>query len=302
MKQRRRLHVEVLEGRALLSGLSSSLRTDHPFYQASQPIQMTFTETNLTRHPIPLAVGPSTDGFAVSQHGTVIWTSNAGPIPMFIVLKVLQPGQSFTVSATWNGMPNAGDAATSAVDMGTFVVFNELDPTGARATFQIVASSPQPTPVSNPPAPVSNPTPPTPAPEPVPPVPMPDPTPPVTTPSPTAIPVSITLTTSHPTDRRGHPVRIRVVLTDVGDGAVGLTPDLLTRGLTISQGARVVWRPKPRGHNLSVQALQPGQSVALTTVWNGRPNQPGLTKLSPGTYTIQVTAAGQIESATIRIV
>ena len=110
------------------------------------------------------------------------------------------------------------------------------------------------------------------------------------------------MTTDHPTDRRGHPVRIRVVLTDVGDGAVGLRPDLLTRGLTISQGARVVWRPKPRGHNLGVQALQPGQSVALTTVWNGRPNQPGLTKLSPGTYTIQVTAAGHIEYATIRIV
>jgi hypothetical protein len=93
-----------------------------------------------------------------------------------------------------------------------------------------------------------------------------------------------------------------MVLTDIGDHAVSLTPDLLAQGLTVSQGSRMVWQPKPRGHNLSVQALQPGQSIVLTTVWNGRPNQPGVAKLMPGTYIIQMATAGQIESATIRIV
>jgi hypothetical protein len=93
-----------------------------------------------------------------------------------------------------------------------------------------------------------------------------------------------------------------MVLTDIGDHAVSLTPDLLAQELTVSQSSRVVWQPKSRGHNLSIQALQPGQSVVLTTVWNGRPNQPGVTKLMPGTYTIQTTTAGHIESATIRIV
>ena len=99
-KTKTTLTVESLEGKALLSGLVSSLTTDHSVYQAGQPIQMTFTETNLTQHPIQLAVGPSTDGFDVSQHGKVIWTSNAGPVPMFIMLETLQPGQSFTLSAT----------------------------------------------------------------------------------------------------------------------------------------------------------------------------------------------------------
>ena len=301
-KTKTTLTVESLEGKALLSGLVSSLTTDHSVYQAGQPIQITFTETNLTRQPIQLAVGPSTDGFAVSQHGKVIWMSNAGPIPMFIVLETLQPGQSFRLSATWNGMPNTGGASTSGVDTGTFVVFNQLDPTGARATFQIVPSTPQPTPPPVQPTPAPNPIPPTPAPNPIPAPPMPEPTPPAPTPSPIAPPVSITLTTDHPTYRRGHPIRIRVILTNVGESAVSLTPDPLAQGLTVSQGSRVLWRPKPRAHNLSVQALQPGQSAALTTVWNGRPNQPGLTRLAPGPYTIQMTTAGHIESATIRIV
>jgi hypothetical protein len=302
MKRQHRLHVEVLEGRALLSGLLSSLTTDHSVYQAGQPIQMTFTETNLTQQPIQLDVGPSTDGFAVSQHGKVIWTSNAGTVPMFITVQVLQPGQSFKLTATWNGIPNTGSISTSSVDTGTFVVSNELDPTGARATFQIVPATPQPTPAPDPPTPVPNPILPTPAPTPIAPTPAPNPIPPAPTPSPVSSPVSITLTTDHPTYRRGHPIRIRVILTDLGDNPMSLTPNLLAQGLTVSEGSRVVWRPKPRAHNLSVQALQPGQSVALSTVWNGRPNQPGLTKLTPGTYTIQATTADQIDSATIRIV
>jgi hypothetical protein len=48
----------------------------------------------------------------------------------------LQPGQSFTQTATWNGVP---DHLPSGDSSGTFTVSNELDPRGENATIQIVA-------------------------------------------------------------------------------------------------------------------------------------------------------------------
>jgi len=36
--------------------------------------------------------------------------------------------------------------------------------------------------------------------------------------------------------------------------------------------------------------------------WSGRPNQSGIKKLTPGTYTVQVVEGGYSATATIRIV
>ncbi len=308
MRRQHRLHLEMLEGRALLSpvaGLSSSLTIDHSVYQAGQPIHMTFTETNRTGQPIQLAAGPSTDGFTVSQNGRVIWTSNAGPDPMYIMLVTLQPGRSFTVSATWNGVPNTGGVAASSVDTGSFVVTDQLDPTGARATFQIVPSTPQPTASPNPPAPVSSPTPPSPSPNPSPPTPAPSPTPtsPAPQPNPVAPAVTLALTTDHPTYRRGQPIRMKLVLTDVGDQAVSLLASAgVASEFTVSRDAKVVWHSKPGGPALQALTLQPGQSLTRTAVWNARPRHGGLTRLTPGIYTIQASEGGYTGTATVRIV
>ena len=38
----------------------------------------------------------------------------------------------------------------------------------------------------------------------------------------------------------------------------------------------------------TLKHLEAGRSVTLTTVWKGRPNQPGIHGLKPGTYTIDV--------------
>ena len=48
----------------------------------------------------------------------------------------LQPGQSFTQTATWNGVPQKLPSADLS---GTFTVSNELDPRGETSTFQLVA-------------------------------------------------------------------------------------------------------------------------------------------------------------------
>ena len=38
----------------------------------------------------------------------------------------------------------------------------------------------------------------------------------------------------------------------------------------------------------TLKHVKAGRPVTLTTVWNGRPNQPGIHGLKPGAYTIDV--------------
>jgi hypothetical protein len=130
----------MLEGRALLSGLSVSLTTNQSVYAAGQPVQMTFTETNTSTLPKRVVLGPSIDGFNVTQNGVLVWRSNAGNTSQALLVKILEPGKSVTLTQTWDGEPTtepgAGSATTSPVS-GTFNVTNQLDPTGAYATFVI---------------------------------------------------------------------------------------------------------------------------------------------------------------------
>jgi hypothetical protein len=183
MTRRTLLNLEPLEGRALLSALSVSLTTNKSVYQVGQPVRLTFTETNNTSQPVLVDYGPSNDGFDIEQGGNIVWRSNAGVIPMFLLADTLQPGRSLTLTATWNGNANLG-AATASVDTGTFEVFNQLDP-GVSATFQVSTS---PSPPQPPPSPPPIPTPPS---QPIPIVPGPTPPSPISPtdpPSPAPIP------------------------------------------------------------------------------------------------------------------
>jgi hypothetical protein len=110
----------------------------------------------------------------------------------------------------------------------------------------------------------------------------------------TSPPVTIALTTKHATYRHGHPVHIKLTVTNTGTSPVSLSPNAIAKGLTVSHNAKVVWQPKHAGHNLSAQGLQPGQSLVLTAVWNGRGGHLGL-------YTIQESLDGATGSVTIRL-
>ena len=59
-------HVEGLERRTLLSSISYSLTTDQSVYQVGQPIELTFTETNVSNQPVTVEVSPT--DFTVSQN------------------------------------------------------------------------------------------------------------------------------------------------------------------------------------------------------------------------------------------
>src|SRR5271154_4650164 len=96
------LRMEQLEVRELLSGLAYSLTTNQSVYQVGQPVQLTFTEKNVSDQPVNVDDGPSIDGFNVSLNGATIWESNSGVNPLYIRQITLQPNQSLTETGTWN--------------------------------------------------------------------------------------------------------------------------------------------------------------------------------------------------------
>jgi hypothetical protein len=270
MMRRTRPNIEPLEGRSLLSGLAYSLTTNQADYQVGQPVEMTFRATNVSSQPVTVGEGPSIDGFTVAEGGSVVWRSNAGINPLYIALDTLQPGQSLTLTASWDGVPTGGSAPAS----GTFVISNQLAPQAATAMVTISGSTP---------------------PSPAPPVTAPPPTsaPPVAGPS----PIALSVATNHPTYRRGHPVHMTVTLHNVGQSPVDLTPDSDLDGFTVLQGSTEVWhlaRPISR-------RLEPGHSIKLRAVWDGRPG-PADATIAPGTYTIEAIEGGESSSTTIRII
>ena len=89
---------------------------------------MTLTATNDTTQDVTVSVGPSTNVFSISQNGKVVWRSNEGYQPDYeIVAKVLGPGQSLTMTASW-----------TATATGTFAVSSTMAPQGTVATFTVV--------------------------------------------------------------------------------------------------------------------------------------------------------------------
>jgi len=260
--------IEALEDRALLSSLAVSLTTDMPVYQPGQPIEFTFTETNNGTHPVQVVYGPVNDGFDVTQSGSLVWQSNAGVNPMFLRLDTLEPGQSVVLHDTWNGVPNQSNSTTAAV--GTFTVTNQLDPTGASATFQI-ASSPS-DPIAPPPPELIAPA------------------------------VTATLATGRSIYQIGHRVSLTLTLTNSGSQPVAVDPLSSTAGFTLARGSTVVWRsPGTRLAARAVQSLAPGQSIEIRRIWMGIPNQHGVKTLMPGLYQVEGSAGGYTAAATIRI-
>jgi|GEM_PF-1254103 len=143
MRRSRGLVLETLEGKVLLAaiatpiapvsppiiapvsrGLVVKLSTDHQVYRRGQPVVITLTETNTSQQDIIVESGPSLAGFFVTHNGRRVWASNAGVEPMFILMRTLEPGQSITQSATWNGQSNIGPARTAT---GHLVVGSQVE-------------------------------------------------------------------------------------------------------------------------------------------------------------------------------
>jgi hypothetical protein len=326
MNRRTHLEVDPLEGRTLLSGMEYSLTTNQSTYKPGQPIVMTFKETNLSTQPVSVDEGPSIDGFNVTQGGKLIWQSNSGINPFFIEVDTLQPGQSLTLTATWNGVPTGGTTPVT----GTFVIDNQLNPVAARATVTVTSSPTSPTstpPGHSPPqSPTPSPAPPGPGPvaptsptstaptSPTPTAPTaptshdpgtdppadPPTDPPIDPPASSSSPVTVSIATDHPTDRIGHRVRMTMTVHNDGTSVVDLDPKANGSGFTIFDGSTPVWHSPGTVSMRRARKLEPGHSIKLDAVWNGKSGLADVS-LAPGIYTIEATEGGHSSSTTLRI-
>jgi Intracellular proteinase inhibitor len=114
---------------ALATGSSGSpivetLTTDKTVYKVGQPIHIMLTVTNTTNMDVVLPNLTQQSGFTVSRDFKNIWKSKRarpGATPI-----TLQPGQTHTVTFTWNGRPNVGSFSRSTRITGTVQVDNTL--------------------------------------------------------------------------------------------------------------------------------------------------------------------------------
>jgi hypothetical protein len=131
------------------SKMAVSLTTNQTTYSPGQVVRMTLTMTNTSSQNETVALGPSIDGFFVTQNANVIWRSNSGVEPQFIVRRILKPGQSITLTAQWT-IPTSVS--------GTFVVHNQMFPSAA-APIQVTTTPISPSVVSSTPLSITPPPP-----------------------------------------------------------------------------------------------------------------------------------------------
>jgi hypothetical protein len=114
--------------------LATSLKTDQSTYTLGQPVNMTFTETNNGDQPIAVVTGPSS--FQISENGMAIWNSASALLLPEPTWTTLPPGQSYSQTASWNGLPNTGTLSSLS---GVFAVSNLLDQEADTASFQFAS-------------------------------------------------------------------------------------------------------------------------------------------------------------------
>jgi hypothetical protein len=105
-----------------------------------------------------------------------------------------------------------------------------------------------------------------------------------------------TLTTNRSTTHAGKPVRITITLKNMTKTSRLFSLDAATDGITVLQGSTVIAKSRLTA---KTRIVKPGKSLQLAALWNGKPNQAGVPKISAGIYTIEFdegvySAAGQI--------
>ncbi len=274
MARRASFVLEQLETRTLLSGLSYSLTTDQTVYSVGEPIQMTFTETNTGDQPVTVNAPPG--DFIVNSPGGFYptWESNPGDAGQPVTL-TLQPGQSDSQTATWDGTTTSVTGQTLA-PWGTFTLSDPDAAQGLTATFQVT----DPFSFS------------------------------LTTDQSVyqvGEPIQITLAETNTSDE---PVLDNVagyfsLSVSQDGGGVWRQSDEPSFSFPIVIGEPIMPGTVSPSYAVSLDELegvvvQPGGSLSWTSTWDGIPNAVPLSILS-GSFTVAAQVAGQSPSATFQI-
>jgi hypothetical protein len=261
--------IEALPAGELVTSVTANQAT----YQSGQSIDLTFTETNDGDQPVAVLTGTtefeateagSSAEFFVTPTGSTEWTTaGTPPAQVLPTWTTLQPGQSYTQTATWQNL--------EVPSTTTFTVSNVLDPNDSTATFQVI--SPQSGVPSGP-----------------------------STPLPSTSPVAASLTTGHDRYQLGQSVRIALTLKDQSTASrIAVTKVTHVETVTVQDGSAVVYQSKGKALALTANMIRPGHPLELVTRWPGKANQAGSKKLTPGTYTITVDDDGYVASTAVQL-
>jgi hypothetical protein len=253
--------------------LVTSVTANQATYQSGQPIILTFAEANDGDQPVAVLTGTtefeateagSSSEFFVTPTGSIEWTTaGTPPAQVLPTWTTLQPGQSYTQTATWQSV--------EVPSTTTFTVSNVLDPNNSTATFQVI--SPQSGVPSGP-----------------------------STPLPSSSPVAASLTTGHDRYHLGQSVRIALTLKGQSTASrIAVTKAPHVETVTVQDGSTVVYQSKAKAPALTANMIRPGHPLELVTRWSGKANQAGIKKLTPGTYTITVDDDGYVASTAVQM-
>ncbi len=264
----------------------SSVTTDQPVYQNGQSVTMTFTETNQGDQPVTVPAGPN--GFATvvyigseylysSLSNGSHWAPSTGT-----EWTTLEPGQSWTQTTVW-------PIAQYVLGPYTDSITDVFDPNGNSASFELTAdplvpvAGPNTSPTQGPAGPDSS-------------------SPGQVSPAADATAPTVSLSTlpgQLATYELGRSIRITLTIPGDGSAKVILPRVKPLEHITVLDGTRVISRLTRRVPDLASKQLEAGRTVKLTQIWDGRPNQPGVHRLNPGTYTIDVVYGDHGGSAAI---
>jgi hypothetical protein len=239
---------------------------------SSGPVTLTDVETDTSDQTITLAT--SQDGFIVVASGlnnpqgsVTIPATPEGAIPGPLV--TLKPGQSFSLTATWNPPPTA--SGTAAISF-----WNGWDVYG-QASNTLPGNSSN----NNPPGGGSSDG---------------------SSSGASSGPVSVSVQTSQPSYELGERVRISVVLKNTTNKSIKLTRQASRAIVTIvGNNSAVVWKSSVQSPALKARKLRGGQQVKLSALWNGRADRPGIKALTAGAYTIEVSDGNDHGSTMIEL-
>jgi hypothetical protein len=258
--------------------LTGALTTDQSIYQLGQPVQLTYTEMNTSSQTVTFS----------TQTPVIYQIMHDGqpelPVtdPKGQIFQTLSPDQTFVDRFTWR--PGSGNDASNGLS-GPFVAMVYAAPAAPgqfTADFEIVTPPPGGDVLTRSSSGNSS-------------------TSGTGDGGSSATAGNAAVTTNHADYKVGDRVRIRLKI----PGAVSATSTALpvrSRELiTILDGTQVVSRVTHRVPSSTFKHLKAGRSVTLTTFWNGRPNQPGIQSVKPGTYTIDAVYGDYRGSTAIAI-
>jgi hypothetical protein len=270
------------------SPLTYQLTADQTQASSGQ-ITFSYTTTNVSTAPVTVTVPPA-EFQIVNPSGIVEDTNpNAGSQPT--QTETLQPGQSITQTAVWND-----SAYTSTIqnkpwlDDLTLSVPSAPSGLNVRFTLELPGQTIVEPPIgSSPPGGNSGSS--------------SVPTSPITSVITTApITSNAPSTTTTPTYKLGQSIRISTTLENTSASTIDLKGRSNRLEITILEANRVVFRETKIAHSTKPKTLDAGRRLQTSFVWNGKPNQPGVRKLLPGTYTIDVEEDGFSAESSIQLV